>query len=92
LALLSKGISRLSHYFFTSLFLLRCVQVQLAKSRLRTFGKGVSGWTFADSHPMTGCLVALFKADFALGKRLALSGIYLPGLSICLIIKKRSAS
>jgi hypothetical protein len=41
---------------------------------------------------MTRCLVALFKADFALGKRLALSGIYLPGLSICLIIKKRSAS
>jgi len=82
----------LSFYLFTSLFLLRCVQVLLTKSRLRTFGKGVSGGTFADSHPMTRYLVALFKADFALGKRLALSGIHLPGLSICLIIKKRSAS
>jgi len=81
-----------SFYFFTSLFLVRCAQVLLAKSGLGTFGKGVSGWTLPGSHPITRCLVALFKADFALGKRLALSGIHLPGLSICLIIKKRSAS
>jgi len=81
-----------SFYFFASLFLLRCLQVLFAKSRLRTFGKGVSGWTSAKDHPMTRCLVALLKADFALGRRLALSGIHLPGLSICLIIRKRSAS
>jgi SAM-dependent methyltransferase len=81
-----------SFYFFASLFLLRCLQVLFAKSRLRTFGKGVSGWTFAQDHPMTRGLVALLKADFALGRRLALSGIYLPGLSICQIIRKKSAS
>ena len=79
-----------SFYFFTSLFLLRCVQVLLAKFRLRTFGKGVSGWTLAGSHPVTRCLVAMLRADFALGRRLASGGIHLPGLSICLIIRKRS--
>jgi SAM-dependent methyltransferase len=79
-----------SFYFFTSLFLLRCVQVVLAKSRLRAFGKGVSGWTLAGSHPVTRCLVAMLRADFALGRRLASGGIHLPGLSICLIIRKRS--
>jgi len=82
----------LSFYFFTSLFLLRCVQVLLAKFGFRSFGRGISGWTFADSHPITRFLVALLRADFALGKRLAFSGIHLPGVSICLIIKKGSAS
>lgn len=79
-----------SFYFFTSLFVLRCVQVLLAKLGLHTFGRGIGAWTFAESHPMTRALVALLKADFSLGKRLALRGIHLPGLSICLIIKKSS--
>jgi SAM-dependent methyltransferase len=82
----------LSFYFFTSLFLVRCAQVLLAKFGFRTFGRGVSGWTLGDSHPMTRFLAVLLKADFALGKRLALSGIHLPGVSICLIIQKKSAS
>jgi len=81
-----------SFYFFTSLFLLRCLQVLLAKSQLRTFGKGVSGWTLASSHPVTRCLVAMLRADFALGRQLAQVGIPWPGLSICLIVKRRSAS
>jgi len=81
-----------SFHFFTSLFLARCLQVLLARFGVPTFGKGVGGWPLSDSHPITRGLVALLKADFALGQRLALSGVHLPGLSICLIIRKRSAS
>ena len=41
---------------------------------------------------MTRGLVSLLKAEFILERWLALNGVHLPGLSICLIIRKKSVS
>lgn len=81
-----------SFYFFASLFLLRCLQVLFAKALIRIFGTGISGWTFTTDHLITRGLVALLKADFTLERWLARNGVHLPGLSICLIIRKKSVS
>ncbi len=81
-----------SFHFFTSLFLIRCGQILLAKLRVNALGRGAGGWTLPAGHPVTRCLVALLKADFALNKRLASIGLQLPGLSLCLIARKASAS
>jgi len=81
-----------SFHFFTALFLLRCLQLLLPKRRRGPLAQGIAAWTLGEDHFITRCLVALLKADFGLGRRMAEVGIPWPGLSICLLIRKRSAS
>jgi SAM-dependent methyltransferase len=77
--------------FFTSLFLLRCL-CRLVPSWDPCRGAcDVAAWRLPEDHVVTRCLVTVLTADFALGRRLARSGIPLPGLSICLVATRRSA-
>jgi SAM-dependent methyltransferase len=81
-----------SFHFFTSLFLVRCAQVLLARLRLRRGIGGIGAWRPSEKHPTTRCLVAILRTDFALNRWLAARGLRLPGLSICLTARKKPAS
>jgi SAM-dependent methyltransferase len=81
-----------SFHFFTSLFLVRCAQVLLARLRLHRGIGGISAWRLSEKHPTTRCLVTFLRTDFALNRWLAARGLHLPGLSICLTAKKKPAS
>ncbi len=82
----------LSFYFFAAPFLVRCLQRLLPRLARRRRARGIAAWRLGEDHLITRGLVALLRADFSLGRRLAEVGIPWPGLSICLIIRKRSAS
>ena len=78
--------------FFTLLFFIRLIQVFCAKSFLfKTSGSGVGEWTFPESHLLTKFLTSLLKIDFAVNRALSGYGLYTLGLSICMILKKKSA-
>jgi SAM-dependent methyltransferase len=81
-----------SFHFFTLPLLLRCLQLLLPKRGRRPSAEGIAAWRLGGDHFITRWLIALLKADFGHGRRLAEVGIPWPGLSICLIIRKRSAS
>jgi SAM-dependent methyltransferase len=81
-----------SFHFFTSLFLVRCAQVLLARLRLYGGAGGIGGWRLPETHPTTRCLVAVLRTDFTLNRWLASRGLRLPGLSICLTARKKPVS
>lgn len=79
-------------HFFTSLFLIRCVQILLSKIGCHGSDDGISAWRFSERHPTTRFLVAMLQHDFALNRWLARRGVRLPGLSICLMVRKKPVS
>jgi hypothetical protein len=81
-----------SFHFFTSLFLIRCAQVLLAKLGYHGSDDGIGAWRFPERHPITRCAAAILRNDFAVNRWLARCGLRLPGLSICLIARKTFVS
>jgi len=81
--------SRFFHFFFT-LFCIRAVQVVLERFGAMSIDSLLCRWEFHENHLMTNWVVKLLAADFALCKRLAHWGIQMPGLSICMMSKKKS--
>jgi len=78
-------------HFFTTLFLVRGLQRLLAALGLPFPRPGLGRWGRPERHPLTRALVGLLTADFACGRWLARHRIHLPGLSLCLILRKPSA-
>jgi SAM-dependent methyltransferase len=87
-----KVDSAQSFHFFSSLFLIRCAQVLLARFRLHGMVRGIGAWRLSETHPTTRCLVAILRTDFTLNRWLASRGLHLPGLSICLTARKKPVS
>jgi SAM-dependent methyltransferase len=91
---LMKGLeidgSRFFYFFFT-LFFIRAIQVVLERFGGMSVDSLLCRWEFHENHPMTRGFVKLLAADFAFCKRLANLGFQLPGLSICMMSKKKFA-
>jgi hypothetical protein len=78
-------------FFFTLLFFIRLIHVIFSKLHLFTLSKiGVGEWTFAQSHFLTIILSNLLKCDFAVNRLMSRIGLFSFGLSICMILKKKS--
>lgn len=77
-----------SHYFYTSLFLVRLLQVRL-KLSIDKEKKVTSHWKYSEGNLMTRCIVGILNADFGVNRMLAKAGITLPGLSLLVVCRKK---
>lgn len=79
------------HYFYTSLFLIRLIQVKL-KLAIDKERKVTSHWKYTQRNIVTGLLVLCLNIDFCVNRALHKIGIHLPGLSLLAVCKKVSPS
>jgi len=78
--------------FFTIPLFIRVLQIILSKFNLFRFtDHGVGGWTFAESHLLTKLASHLLLLDFLINQSLNRIGIPTLGLSLCMLLKKKSA-
>ncbi len=78
------------HYFYSSLFLLRCVSVALEKSFPGADRKneGIGRWTFPDTGIVTRSLAAILDIDFFMSRVLHRLSVRIPGLSLLAVGRK----
>lgn len=91
-------VVREKFYFFNTLFYVRCFEKLVSKvksffqgterSRESDF-KSINHWNFAEHHPLTRSLGGFLGLDAFLCRMLSRIGIRLPGLSLCIVLKKR---
>jgi SAM-dependent methyltransferase len=91
LALLDKNGLEVEQcfYFYMGLFFFRLVF--LVKDRLIPDKKqvGVGMWQFSEKHLVTQCIVRFLNMDFLIGSFLGKHNIYLPGLSLVAVCRKK---
>ena len=75
-----------SGYFFTSLFLIRAIQLVLEKSGMRKPHKTIDNWN--GSEGVTRLLSFFLWIDFITGRFFSMLGIQLPGLSTYCICRR----
>ncbi len=78
-------------YFYTSLFLVRFFKTLFKKSDSLTVRRDRLGnWRFGRSNPVTIFAAGLLRFEFLLSRLLKRAGVTIPGLSLCVICRKRS--
>jgi hypothetical protein len=80
------------HYFYTSLFLARLIGLPLAKRKPATNQSGIGNWRFSEKHILTQAIRIILNIDFRICVFFAWFHIYLPGLSLLAICRKRGES
>jgi len=80
------------YYFYLSLFVLRFLGVMLRKmfGSGKDMSEGVGNWKFGERNPITMMIRLFLNADFRIGRILSHAGINLPGLSLCMVCRKKS--
>ncbi|MDR2045982.1 MAG: class I SAM-dependent methyltransferase [Rickettsiales bacterium] len=73
------------HYFYTSLFLIRLLNVIVKKS---DFKGNEDKWSYSEKHIITVTAETILNIDFFINKILDKIGIHLPGLSLLAVCKK----
>jgi SAM-dependent methyltransferase len=98
LQLLREFEVRENFYFYHTLFYVRFIQKavqwtmrQLGKveSRESTQFKSINSWQFAEHHPLTRGLGGVLGLDAWFCRALSRLGVRLPGLSLCLVIRRK---
>ena len=77
------------HYFYTSLFLVRYLQVRL-KLRIDKNRNVTSHWKYSEKNWITKLLVCILDCDFMIGRGLSRIGLNLPGLSLLVVCRKET--
>lgn len=90
--LLKNGIKiEQSYYFYTILFMIRCLSVLIEKvfqnKKKKNFGIGL--WGYSEKSFITRFFVIILNIDFSLNKLLSKISIRLPGLSLLAVCKKK---
>jgi len=80
-----------SNYFYTTLFFLRCISLLYEKIRFNSAGKstGIGMWSYSDKSFITRSLFHLLNIDFFICKLFGKFGIYIPGLSLLSVCRKK---
>jgi len=76
------------HYFYTSLFLVRFLSCLLNKNNNR-HEVGIGEWQFSKKHIVTKIIYKVLNIDFSICGFLARFNIFLPGLSLLAVCKRR---
>lgn len=78
-------------YFYTSLFIIRFIQVLCKFFTSSTEMKyAVANWRFGSRSVITKCIENILDFEFLLSRYVKKFGILMPGLSLCLICEKKS--
>lgn len=78
------------HYFYTGLFLVRCLSVPFEKLAgvADKKNEGIGAWRFSATSIVSRLLVAALNADFFLNALLNTIGLRMPGLSLVAVCRK----
>jgi hypothetical protein len=79
------------HYFYTSLFLARFISLPLAKRKPTSSQSGIGSWRFGENHILTWAVRIILNIDFRICAFFAKLRIYLPGLSLLAVCRKRES-
>ncbi|MBF0101691.1 MAG: methyltransferase domain-containing protein [Desulfobacterales bacterium] len=77
-------------YFYSQLFLFRCISIFIEKFFLRNNEKkklGIGSWSYSEHSFITRFIVLILNIDFEVNKLLSKMHIYLPGLSLLAICR-----
>lgn len=78
-------------YFYSSLFLIRLVQIVLLKLKVSLqMDKGVGNWNQKQDSIITKVMTSVLNIDCFVNKFINRFGITLPGLSLCAVCNKKS--
>lgn len=77
------------HYFYTSLFFARLLSLPLTKRKPATYQSGIGNWRFNEKHILTQAVRVILNIDFRVCVFFARLHIYLHGLSLLAICRKR---
>jgi len=77
------------HYFYTSLFFVRLLSLLLPKIKSTGYKYGIGNWRFNEKHILTKVICIILNIDYLFCVFLAKFHIYLPGLSLLAICRKR---
>jgi len=80
------------HYFYTSLFFARLLSLPLTKEKPPSCQSGIGNWRFNEKHILTQAIRIILNIDFQICAFFAWFHIYLPGLSLMAICRKRGES
>ena len=78
-----------SHYFYTTLYFVRRLQIKFDKLKSHERTPGVGEWQYRREHFITKGLELILNIDFYLCELINKIGIRLPGLSLLAVAKKR---
>lgn len=80
-----------SHYFYSVLFVQRCLSVVIEKYFPNKNRKnvGIGRWRYNKNSFITRLLVLILNLDFSLNKLLCKYHVYLPGLSLLAVCRKK---
>lgn len=78
-----------SHYFYTTLFFVRWLQLNFYKLKKHKKDEGIGTWRYGKEHCITIVIEVILNIDFRLNEFFNRVGIRLPGLSLLSIAKKR---
>lgn len=82
-------IAEKCHYFYTSLFFARLLSLPLTRRKTITYQSGIGNWRFNEKHILTQAIRIFLNIDFRICLFFAQFHIYLPGLSLLAICRKR---
>jgi len=95
LRVLTMGIDVTLHEcfsFFTLPLCIRILQIALSKVHLYRFkNEGVGSWHLSPSHWLTKLISSVLKTDFVVNRSLNRFGFPTFGLSLCMLLQKKSA-
>lgn len=76
------------HFFYSSLFIIRWLQVKLRKRGMNIRDNSIALWKYSDKNLITIILTGILDFDFLINVILNRIGINIPGLSIICVAKK----
>lgn len=77
-------------YFYTTLFFIRFIERILSIFKKIDSSLRVSNWRYSDSSIITVIIKCILDIDFIVNRYLSRISIKLPGISLCIICKKKS--
>ena len=78
-----------SHYFYTTLYLARWLQLKLEKVWPSKRTTGIGMWKYSQANLITKSFASILNADFCFNGIFSKIGVRLPGLSLLAVVKKR---
>jgi len=80
------------HYFYASLFFARLISLPITKKKPTSSQSGIGSWRFGENHILTRAIRIILNIDFRICAFFAKFHIYLPGLSLLALCRKREIS
>jgi len=77
-----------NHYFYSSLYIVRLLQLKIKGANTEKENSGIGMWKYSEKNIITKSIEFILNIDFRANEMLNEYGIYLPGLSLLAVAEK----